>query len=186
MENAPHFYAPNREAWRAWLSEHHQTETAVWLIYDKGKDRTMSWQDIVEEALCFGWIDSRPGKVSEKQSKLYISKRKPKSVWSKINKASIERLVAAGQMMPAGMASVAIAKENGSWSALDLSDNLVYPPELVELLAGNPAAKENFENFPTGTRRNTLYWIYDAKTEKTRTSRIQQAYDAARDNVRLR
>jgi uncharacterized protein YdeI (YjbR/CyaY-like superfamily) len=79
------FYAKNRAAWRGWLQRNHDTQQAVWLIYDKGAHRTLSWEDIVQEALCFGWIDSKPGKVSETQSKLYVSRRKSKSVWSKNN-----------------------------------------------------------------------------------------------------
>ena len=186
MENVAHFYAKDRKSWRAWLEKNHQAESAVWLVFDKGKDRTMAWEDIVQEALCYGWIDSRPGKVSETQSKIYVSKRKPKSVWSKINKQHIELLTAQGLMKPAGLKSVAVAKENGSWSALDLSDNLVYPAELNESFQHNPAAKINFENFPVGTRRNTLQWIYDAKTETTKRARIEQTVQAAKENTRLR
>lgn len=146
----------------------------------------MSWQDIVQEALCFGWIDSRPGKVSETQSKIYVSKRKPKSVWSKINKQHVEILTKKGLMQPAGIEAVAIAKSNGSWNALDLSDNLVYPPELETLFEQNDIAKTNFENFPKGSRKNTLQWIYDAQTETTKLKRIKQVLEAAAQNTRLR
>lgn len=186
MNNAPHFYASDRSAWRAWLEDHHQTENSVWLIYDKGKNRTLSWEDIVQEALCFGWIDSRPGKVSDTQSKLYISKRKPKSVWSKINKQHVAKLTAQGLMKPAGLEAVRIAKHNGSWGALDLSDNLVYPQELVDAFTANPVAHKNFDAFPAGSRRNTLQWIYDAKTDETKLRRIQQIVEAAQNNMRLR
>jgi uncharacterized protein YdeI (YjbR/CyaY-like superfamily) len=186
MDTAQHFYAKDRRAWRAWLDKHHETEVAVWLVYDKDKDRTMSWQDIVEEALCFGWIDSRPGKVSDTQSKIYVSRRKPKSVWSKINKQHVKRLIASGLMRPAGLASIEIAKRNGSWNALDLSDNLVYPAELIVLFDKDEKAKSNFENFAVGARKNTLQWIYDAKTDVTRTKRIMQVYEAAKNNIKLR
>lgn len=186
MDTAPHFYASSRKQWREWLKENHENENAVWLVYDKGERRTMSWQDIVEEALCFGWIDSRPSKVSDIQSKIYVSKRKPKSVWSKINKAHVARLVDQGLMMPAGLESIAIAKKNGSWNALDLSDNLIYPEELKDLLATDQTAKKNFENFPVGAQKNTLQWIYDAKTETTKTKRILQVFEASKKNVRLR
>ena len=186
MDNVEHFYAPNRENWHKWLDENHDTESAIWLVFDKGKNRTMSWQDIVEEALCYGWIDSRPGKVSDTQSKLYITKRKPKSVWSKINKLSAERLIKEGRMQPAGMASVDVAKRNGSWNALELSDNLIIPSELSLLFNSNKTAKNNFDSFPVGTRKNTLQWIYDAKTEPTRLRRIEQTFEAAKLNTRLR
>jgi uncharacterized protein YdeI (YjbR/CyaY-like superfamily) len=186
MDTAPHFYAKNRQAWRAWLEKNHKTETAVWLVFDKGKDRTMSWEDIVQEALCFGWIDSRPGKVSETQSKIYVTKRKPKSVWSKINKQHISNLTSQGLMKPAGLKSVELAKSNGSWNALDLSDNLIYPSQLEEMFETDKDAKNNFESFPMGSRKNSLQWIYEAKTETTKLARIQQVVDAAKNNVRLR
>jgi uncharacterized protein YdeI (YjbR/CyaY-like superfamily) len=155
-------------------------------VFDKGKDRKMSWQDIVQEALCFGWIDSRPGKVSDTQSKIYVSKRKPKSVWSKINKEHIQKLTDKGLMYPAGIRAVEIAKANGSWDALNLSDNLIYPPELEKLFSQNSMAKDNFESFPEGSRRNTLQWIYEAKTEEVRLKRVNQVFEAALGNSRLR
>ena len=184
--NAPHFYAPDRQAWRQWLEKNHTTESAVWLVYDKGVKRTLSWQDIVEEALCFGWIDSRPGKVSDTQSKLYISKRKPRSVWSRINKAHVEKLLTLGLMAPAGIEAVELARSNGSWDALNRSDNVIIPPELRKLFSKNSLAKNNFEQYPLGSKRNTLQWIYDAKTAQTRTARIHKVYEAAVLGVRLR
>ena len=186
MDKTAHFYAKDRSSWRNWLLKNHQNKDSVWLVFDKGEDRKISWQDIVQEALCFGWIDSRPGKVSETQSKIYVSKRKPKSVWSKINKQHVEMLTKKGLMKPAGIQAVETAKNNGSWNALDLSDNLVYPPELSKLFEQNSTAKANFENFPEGSRKNTLQWIYDAKTEKTKQKRIRQVVEAATENNRLR
>lgn len=186
MDHVQHYYAKNREEWRSWLDSNHDKESAVWLVFDKGQNRTMSWQDIVEEALCYGWIDSRPGKVSETQSKIYVSKRKPNSVWSKINKSSVERLMKNGLIKPAGLRSIEIAKENGSWNALDLSDNLIYPEKLKSLFEKDHTASNNFESFPEGSRRNTLQWIYSAKTDATRLERIQQTYEAAVENIRLR
>lgn len=186
MDSAPHVYMANRQQWHDWLVDRHDKETAIWLVYDKGPGRTMAWQDIVEEALCFGWIDSRPGKVSDTQSKLYLSRRKPKSVWSKINRESVERLTRQGLMQPAGIAAVEIAKQNGAWQALELSDNLIYPQQLVELLDADPQAKANLAAFPTGSIRNSLQWIYDAKTDQTRTNRIKQLVEAAHQNKRLR
>lgn len=186
MEKIQHFYASNRAQWRAWLEENHEKENAVWLVFDKGENRAMSWQDIVQEALCFGWIDSRPGKVSDTQSKIYISKRKPKSVWSKINKQHVEILLEKGLMQPAGLKAIEAAKNNGAWNALDLSDSLIYPSELDEMLRTDSVAKENFEKFPTGSRRNALQWVYDAKTEETKMKRITQVFEGAKENLRIR
>lgn len=186
MDLVPHFYAKDRAAWREWLMANHDDETAVWLVYDKGPGRTLSWADIVQESLCFGWIDSRPGKVSDTQSKLYIAKRKPKSVWSKINKAHIEEMTAKGLMRPAGQAAIDRAKQNGSWDALNLSDDLVYPPELIAGFKVSPTAKKQFETFSESSRRNVLQWIYDAKTKTTRDARIGQTIVSAEKGVRLR
>jgi len=186
MEGIPHFYAPDRDSWRRWLEENHTDQSGVWLVFDKGPGRTMTWADIVQEALCFGWIDSRPGKVSDTQSKIYVSKRKPKSVWSRINKAHVEALIANGLMRPAGMVAIETAKQNGSWDALNLSDDLVYPPELVNAFDQSSIAKQNFELFPVSSRRNALQWIYDAKTPETRQKRVDEIVQSAESNVRLR
>ena len=174
------FYAKDRAAWRQWLEDNHESQDAVWLIYDKGKNRTMSWQDMVQEALCFGWIDSRPGKVSETQSKIYVSRRKPKSVWSQINKRHIEYLQKAGLMRPAGEQAVAVARSNGSWSALEKSDNLELPPELTQLLEQHPKAKAHFFEFSESTKKNILQWIYSAKTDSTRLKRIHTTVEKAK------
>lgn len=173
------FYAKDRQAWRNWLQQHHATVQAVWLLYDKGAGRTLSWDDIVQEALCFGWIDSRPGKVSKTQSKLYISRRKPQSVWSKINKAHIEKLSAQGLMAPAGLRAVEVAKVNGSWDALNKSDNLELPAALQTQLKAQPAAKLQFEAFTPAAKRAILQWIYAAKTEVTQLKRIAQTVELA-------
>jgi uncharacterized protein YdeI (YjbR/CyaY-like superfamily) len=178
------FYARDRAAWRRWLEEHHATEEAVWLVFDKGRHRTMSWEDIVQEALCFGWIDSKGGKVSDTQSKLYVSRRKRTSAWSRINKAHVEALSASGLMMPAGQAAIDEAKANGSWDALDRSDNLELPAELVAGLAANTVAQRNFEAFPVSSRRIILEWIYSAKRPETRQKRIDETVRLATDNIR--
>lgn len=182
MDSVESFYAPNRKAWREWLEKNHDKKTGVWLIHDKGEHRTMSWEDIVQEALCFGWIDSVAGKVSDTQSKIYVSKRKPKSAWSKINKAHVERLIEQGLMTPAGLAAIELAKQNGSWDLLNKSDNLEYPPELTALLKENPTAQQHFEAFTPSAKRIILEWIYQAKRPETRLNRIQKTVMLAKEN----
>lgn len=178
MQSTPEFYAKDRAAWRSWLIDHHDIENAVWLVFDKGSRRTMTWSDIVQEALCFGWIDSLPGKVSDTRSKIYVSRRKPKSVWSKVNKQHVETLRAAGLMTPAGERAIAIARENGSWDALNRSDNLEISDELAAAFSQYPAAKVRFEELTGSKKRNILERIYDAKTDATRERRIEQAIAA--------
>ncbi|HSW79959.1 MAG TPA: hypothetical protein VLG47_04240 [Candidatus Saccharimonadales bacterium] len=115
MSDAKEIYVVDRAAWRAWLSENHDKVESVWLIFDKGKDRTITYDEIVEEALCFGWIDSRGGSVDDTKSKLYMAKRKPKSNWSESNKIRVENLKKQGLMTPAGEVAIKIAKTNGQW-----------------------------------------------------------------------
>lgn len=182
--DVPHFYAKDRATWREWLKQNHETEKAVWLIFDKGANRTLAWKDIVQEALCFGWIDSRPGKVSDTQSKIYVSRRKPKSVWSKINKSHIQDLEKKGLITPAGQKVIDEAKANGSWDALNKSDNLELPSELIQLLAENAQAKANFEGFSTTSKRVILEWIYSAKTEETRLKRIHETVQLAEQGIK--
>jgi len=178
------FYAKDRTAWRNWLKQNHDKEKAVWLVFDKGPKRTLAWEDIVQEALCFGWIDSKPGKVSETQSKIYVSHRKPKSVWSRINKAHVEKLVHSGLMTSAGQKVIDEAKANGSWDALNKSDKLEMPPDLVDLLKKNITAQNNFESFSPSSKRIILEWIYAAKTEATRRNRITQTVELAAQGLK--
>lgn len=186
MNDVEHFYAKDRAAWREWLRNNHETKTAVWLVFDKGPGRSMQWNDIVQEALCFGWIDSKPGKVSETQSKIYISKRNPKSAWSKLNKSHVEQLTAQGLLMPAGIAAIELAKQNGAWNLLDRSDNLEIPKEMQIALAAVPTADVNFANFPPGAKRNILQWVYEAKRPETSKKRIAEVVQKAALNIRAR
>jgi uncharacterized protein YdeI (YjbR/CyaY-like superfamily) len=179
-----HFYAKNRAGWRHWLEKNHKTETSVWLVFDKGKNRELSWEDIVQEALCFGWIDSKPGKVSDTQSKIYISKRNPKSAWSKINKAHVEKMQKTGLMTSAGQQIIDEAKKNGAWDALNNSDNLLMPLEMSELFAKHPVAKKNYLSFSPSSQRIILEWIYAAKKDETKQKRIQQTVELAEKNLK--
>ncbi len=184
MQDASSYYAKDRAAWREWLAAHHQTEQSVWLIYDKGAARRLSYDAIVEEALCFGWVDSKPAKLSDTQSKLYISKRKPKSVWAKTNKARIAALESQGLMQPAGLEVVRIAKENGSWETLDRSDNLEAPVELVEQLVANPKAKDFYESMSASSKRIILEWIYSTKREETKRARVNETVQLALQGIK--
>lgn len=185
--SAPEFYASNRAAWRAWLTAHHDTERAVWLVYDKdrpGAPRALPYAAIVEEALCFGWVDSVSGTVSDTQAKLYVSRRKPKSAWSKTNKKRIAALRTAGLMTPAGEQAVAVAQANGMWDHLEVSDRFELPPELVSQLAANPAAQAFYAAMPPSSHRIILEWIYTAKTEATKQKRIAETVELAAKGIK--
>jgi len=174
------YHPKNRNQWRQWLLKNHNISPGIWLIYFKkgtGKPR-VSYDEAVEEALCFGWIDSLPRKLDEERAMLKFTPRKPKSIWSRLNKMRIEKLLEEKKIMPAGIAAIELAKQNGSWDILSLSDeataNNEIPGDLEELLSKKTKAKENFFNFSLSIRRQFLYWIDSAKRPETRKIRIKQ------------
>jgi len=173
-------------AWRAWLEEHYTQAEGIWLIsYKKasGKPR-FDYDEAVEEALCFGWIDSKPGKLDEERSMLWFAPRKAGTGWSKHNKERVEKLIAQGRMTPAGLAKIEAAKADGSWGALDGVEALEIPPDLGEALAANPAASEYFEAFPRSVKRSILEWIASARRPETRQARVDETVRLAAENVR--
>ncbi|HMQ29419.1 MAG TPA: YdeI/OmpD-associated family protein [Chloroflexaceae bacterium] len=175
-----------RAEWRAWLERHHARPEGVWVISYKqaaGKPR-VSYDELVEEALCFGWVDSKPGKLDAERSMLYFAPRKPRSGWSRPNKERVERLLAAGLMAPAGLARVEAARRDGSWSKLDAVEELLIPDDLGAALDGYPAARANFAAFPRSARRGILEWIAQAKTPATRAKRVGETAALAEENRR--
>ncbi len=174
----PRHYFPDRAAWRVWLTAHHTQTQGIWLIYDKkvGREpRLLTYADIVEEALCFGWIDSLPRKLSDTQTMLLITPRKRKSVWSKLNKTRIEALVANGLMTPAGQARIDAAKANGSWEAIDEVEALTVPDDLADALAARPGARARWDAQTVTARKGALLQISTAKTTETRARRVTAA-----------
>jgi uncharacterized protein YdeI (YjbR/CyaY-like superfamily) len=179
-------YAENRQVWRKWLEENHQSEASVWLIIYKKKSNTPTvyYPEAVEEALCFGWIDSKPNKRDQDSYYQFFSKRNPKSYWSKINKESVARLKKAGQMKPAGLEMIEIAKANGSWTSLDKIEALIMPDELKAAFEKNPEAFKHYEAFPPSSKKIILEWIYSAKRAETRAKRIEETIEKAQRNER--
>lgn len=176
----------SRAEWRAWLAKHHTQKDGVWLIsYKKatGKPR-FEYDDAVEEALCFGWVDSKPAKLDDERSMLWFAPRKPRTNWSKPNKDRVERLIAAGLMTPAGLTKVEAAKADGSWTALDGVEQLEMPTDLTAALDQYPNARRNFEAFPRSVKRGILEWILNAKKPETRAKRIEETARLAEDNQR--
>jgi uncharacterized protein YdeI (YjbR/CyaY-like superfamily) len=158
----------------------------VWLIsYKKatGKPR-VDYNDAVEEALCFGWIDSKPNKLDDERSMLWFAPRKPGSGWSRINKERVERMIAAGLMTEVGLAKIEAAKQDGVWHALDAIEALEIPPDLEEALASYASARQHFDAFPRSVKRGILEWIATAKRPETRAGRIEETARLAEDNVR--
>jgi uncharacterized protein YdeI (YjbR/CyaY-like superfamily) len=176
----------NRKALRNWLEKNHGQKESIWLILHKKHSTKgdLSYNDAVEEGLCFGWIDSKPNKIDEDTYKLLYCQRKPKSAWSKVNKLKIEMLIKTGQMHPAGLAKIEAAKKNSSWISLDSVEELQMPVELQKALNKNKEAKQYFEAFPPGVRKQLFWGVSSAKREETKSKRIIEIVTLAEKNIR--
>jgi len=177
-------YASDRQAWRQWLERNHRTSPGIWLIYYKVKSGkpSIQYSEAVKEALCFGWIDSKVKSLDEDRYQQIFTPRKPKSVWSKLNKQYIEELLQQGQTTPAGLEKINAAKQDGSWTSLDEIEALTLPLDLRQALEANNTAKQNFEALSRSAKKNILYWIGSAKRPETRVKRIEQAVSSAAQN----
>lgn len=177
----------SRAELRAWLEENADTSPGIWLVtYKRASGRSApSYDDIVEEALCFGWIDATLRTRDEHTSMLLLSPRKPRSTWAATNKARVERLVAAGRMTERGFRAIQVAKANGSWSLLDSVDRLEVPADLAAALESRPPARATFDGFPPGARKQALWFIISARRPQTRAARIEKVVAAAAEGRRV-
>lgn len=175
-KNIETYYPTSRADWRKWLVKNHETKQSVWLLfYNKKSEKvSISWSDAVNEALCFGWIDSKKQTIDEFSYRQYYSKRKPNSTWSKINKEKIEQLVKNGLMSKSGLKSIEIAKQNGFWTILDEVEQLIVPKDLKEVLTSYNNAFEYFDSQSKSSKKMLLYWVASAKRPKTRQKRIEE------------
>jgi uncharacterized protein YdeI (YjbR/CyaY-like superfamily) len=173
---------------RTWLETHHDRSPGVWLVtYKKAAGaKHVSYDEIVREALCWGWIDSKARAVDEQRSSLLLTPRKPASKWSRPNKERVAELEASGRMATPGRAVIEAAKKSGTWTALDDVENLVEPAELAAALDAVPDARRNWDAFPRTTRRATLEWIAAAKRPETLQKRIAETVEYAARNHRPR
>lgn len=188
LEDAPEVHADDRATWRAWLEANHATARGAWLVTWRPRSGRVSldYEGAIEEALCFGWVDSTGGHLDEDRGKLYFAPRKPRSTWAATNKARVERLIAEGRMAPAGLAAIERAKANGSWGVLDSVELLEVPEDLAEALAVRPAAAANFAAFTPSARKMLLGWVALARRPETRAARITEIAEAAARNERAR
>jgi uncharacterized protein YdeI (YjbR/CyaY-like superfamily) len=188
LDDAPQVHADNRATWRAWLEANHATARGAWLVTWRSRSGRvgLDYEAAVEEALCFGWVDSTGGHFDDDRGKLYFAPRKPRSVWAATNKARVERLIADGRMQPAGLAAIERAKANGWWGILDSSDRQEVPDDLAAALESRPPAAANFAAFPPSARKMLLGWVATALRPETRASRITKIAEAAARNERAR
>lgn len=166
----------SRQDWRDWLALNHASGSGVFVVYFKKSARSSTsplYEDLIEEALCFGWIDGTARAVDAERTSLYFCPRRKGSIWAASNKARLERLEAAGLMHPAGRAAVERAKADGSWTILDRSEALELPDELAAALARRTGGLEAFEAVKPGLRKQLIYQVDSAKRAETRERRAE-------------
>lgn len=186
LEELERVHPKSRKQWRAWLERNHLKSPGVWLVtYKKetGKPR-IDYAEVVEELLCFGWVDSKASKLDDERSMLLCTPRKPKSAWSRPNKERVARLTAEGLMAPRGVELVELAKRTGTWDALNDVEALVEPEDLKARLDTSRAARTNWDAFPRSVKRGILEWILNAKRPETRQKRIEETASQAAKNLR--
>ena len=183
----PEVFCPTSpQHWREWLQANHATRQSVWLVYYKkaANQPSLTWSQAVDEALCFGWIDSQAQPLDGERYRQYFSRRKPTSAWSKVNKEKVARLLAEGRMTEAGLPSIATAQQNGSWALFDEAAALLLPADLELALQKVPAAESYFLSLSKSDHRNMLQWLALAKRPATRQHRIAEIVEMAAQQLK--
>ena len=178
-------YMTRRDDWRAWLEKNHKRKKEIWLIYYKkssGKSR-ISYDDSVEEAICFGWIDSTVKKIDDEKFAQRFTPRKKTSVWSKLNKMRVRKMMKAGKMKQAGLE--AFGRTGSNQRALIAAENLKPPSDMKNALMADAKAWQNFQNFPPTARKLYIWWVAMAKRPETRDKRIKETVKRCSMNKRL-
>ncbi|WP_085519045.1 YdeI/OmpD-associated family protein [Marivirga sericea] len=186
MKDAEDYCPCDKNDWRKWLKLNHKKKEGVWLIFNKKKysNYNLSWSESVDEALCFGWIDSTKRAIDSTKYKQYFSKRKETSNWSKINKDKVKILIDRGLMEKEGYRSIEIAKKNGSWTILDEVEALVIPESLKIEFANYKGSMEFFDSLSKSVKKELLYWVISAKRQETRQKRILEIVESASRNLK--
>ena len=165
-------YCPKSRAdWREWLAKNHTSEQSVWLVYFRASTKvaSLTWSEAVDEALCFGWIDSTKKTIDEERYMQYFSRRKPNSMWSRVNKEKVDQLIQNNRMTQAGLASIETAKQNGSWTFLDEIEALVIPEDLATALAHHQGATDYFDGLSKSAKKILLHWVIFCKKNRDQT-----------------
>lgn len=188
IDALPTVAARTRAVWRAWLRRHHRTSPGVWLVYHKKYSATPSvtYEEAVQEALCYGWIDSLVRAMDEDRYRQLFTPRKPGSTWSASNKRRVERLLEEGRMRPAGLATIAAAKANGSWRSLDKVESLTIPADVRRALAAEGEALRHFRGYAASVRKGMLYWLASARRPETRARRLAKLVAYAAEHMSAR
>jgi uncharacterized protein YdeI (YjbR/CyaY-like superfamily) len=185
-ESLKNFCPTSRQEWRRWLQKNHHSQQSVWLVCYKRESNkpTISWSDAVGEALCFGWIDSKRKPLDEEKFMQFFSRRKSKGTWSKVNKEKIKQLIDNGLMTKAGLMSIEVAKQNGSWTILDEVEELIIPKDLGKEFKTKLGSKDFFLSLSKSVRKAILQWLALAKQQKTRQKRISEIAALASQKLR--
>jgi len=185
MAEREHVEVRSRAELRAWLAEHHAQSESIWLVhYKKHTDHYVAWGEIVQEALCFGWVDGQVKRIDDDRIKHLLSPRRAGSHWSAINKRHVVQLEASGLMTDAGRAVIARAKDDGSWTWLDDVEALVVPEDLESALAGDAAARTTWDAYPDSEKKRVLFELKSAKRAPTRQKRLDKVLANAREGER--
>ena len=187
LDEAERLHAETVDEWHDWLVAHHARQDGVWLISWKARTGkpAIPYEQAIEEALCFGWIDSTYRSLDGEHGMLWYSPRRKGSVWARTNKARVAKLEAEGRMTPSGRAAVEAAKADGSWTILEPVEDLIVPDDLAAALDGRPGAREHWESFPPTAKRSFLFWIVTAKRAETRARRVTESADLIEQGKRL-
>jgi uncharacterized protein YdeI (YjbR/CyaY-like superfamily) len=186
LEEKQQLYFKNSQQWRDWLHENHHESKGIYLIFYKVSSdyESMRWEEAVQVAICYGWIDSTVKKIDEQSRKQMFTPRKDKSVWSKLNKTYIIKLLQENLIHESGLKKIETAKQNGSWESLDDVENLIIINDLELAFGQNNIALENYNNFSPSYRKSYLYWLNQAKRPETRNFRITEIIRLCELNIK--
>jgi len=188
QDDAERFQPTSLEEWSAWLADHHADTPGVWLVTHKQSTGLagFDYEDVISEALRWGWVDSTQRTVDEQRTMMWYAPRRPGSVWTRRNKLRAAALEAGGRMQPAGRAAVRAAQASGMWTLMDDVEDLVVPDDLAAALDSAPGAREHWESFPPSARKQALGWIALAKRDETRAARVVDVADSSARGERPR
>jgi uncharacterized protein YdeI (YjbR/CyaY-like superfamily) len=181
-------YFKTPQLWRDWLHDNHTLAKGVELVFYRvdSEYESMRWEEAVQVAICYGWIDSTVRRVDDERRKQLFTPRKAKSAWSKLNKSYVEQLTQAQLMHDSGLKVIETAKQNGAWTGLDAVESLEMPSDLAAAFARNPSALNHYNAFSPSYRKSYLYWLNHAKREETRLARIAQIVALCEQNIKAR